>query len=546
MKRVAMLACAAGLAMCGVAQGQLQRPVVLMAGPGAPAVGGWTDLLKVTDRRELEVEYRVEAWISARGGENVKEWEVVGEGFEDVNLGEAAPNGTWSAKRVLFVAPMVLRSATQQADGHNAALTLTLDGTPVEIQEVWMKSPDGMESLRGALVRVPKGQEVAIDPNCCCAAFQMNARMKYTTMNQDVELNAAEAAQATWPTSWPEEAAGALDAVVFMDSAIDPNTKLVRAIDVEALDEFAHQMASARGIGEVTMTPPLQVIKGIAEEVTKRVKREGTAVLLSARMELAMNRASASDPLGGFPSEEKGTMDGFDVRDALTVLRGGAGNDAERATVLAAVYRRLGVPARVVVGAVGVNIEDGENVKRNVAVPVKVRDGRRLRPQVLQQAQAASTFLELVGPPEFRFWVEVAMWNERKGIAWVPVEFQRGNQPIRVGEIEGASGIAVLATNWWPSSTIRVGWAPKGKAIPSGKGDQGPKAVLGADGKWRLVTDDIKDIEAIGRGPLFCNGLSLPAGLWGYAVQGMPTACYHQEIGFVVREKGSINTSKKP
>lgn len=328
--------------------------------------------------------------------------------------------------------PVVMRGATQTASG--VQMTAALDGVEGLGTMQWLTRPGGLEQLPAVVIDAPAGQSLRFRRvGVVDEELTVDLDLSFQATVRGVSVNEAEALKGVWPTAWPEEAAGVLSAASLRDSGFDPKTGLVRELDDAELGKIARGYSEKAGVANVKGVPPYRAAMAVAGKVLADLRISGDAI---QHTRATVPSGSTAKP-GGLP----GGFAGFACRDALTVLRGGGGNQVEVAVALSAVYRHLGLPSRVMVG-----------------IEAQEQSGRR------------------AGTPRVRAWVEFALFHPSQGLAWVPLEPGRG---ARKAGLEDGDGIVVLATNLWPPSIREAGeglcWR--------GRGDV-PIAAAGLWGFW--------------------------------------------------------------
>src|SRR5262245_7014093 len=184
------------------------------AAPAAPT-REWRDLLRVEKERDWDVAFRVSALL-------------------------IQPIGTRDVTSGVFCMPWIQRSATQQSDDKSLSMSVSINDTPMDGQLVWLESPKGMERLRAMIVNAPAGKgfnfAATANPfgNSCPPplgpVMKSDLEVTYRVTVRRVRLDERAAANVRWPRQWPPEAQGALDPQVFLDTGVDPDTRLVREL----------------------------------------------------------------------------------------------------------------------------------------------------------------------------------------------------------------------------------------------------------------------------------------------------------------------------
>jgi len=519
----------------------------------------WAELLKTEKSQRWETGWRVQAvlipapedhWPESDPSDIASEPAKVPDADAGMSPTPETPEGLKPARplRAVFAMPWVQESATQRSDPASVKMQVRLNDAPMEAEYVWLRGPRSMERVRGAIITIPRGMELAYTATSGAAqtsrALIADLYIEFTNTAARVRLNDEMARLAEWPDEWPEDARGAMDPQVFLDTGVDRGNGRVLPLDMASLDWIAADIARRRGINDVRKSHPMKVIREVAAEVCDRLRMGGDGVVPSAMAVKAARklRGGATTIVG--LADVAGAFEGIDVRDALTTLRGnGIANAAERATTLAAVYRRLGIPARVVVGVVGEDAKRDDVVRKMVE---RERDKAANEAPIWNPCDPRSRFkpvdLGLVKPPRLRFWVEAAVYHRDYGLGWVPVDPGKGGESWTVGRIEGSEGIAVLATNWWPPSIAVVGIAPQKPPTQFGMVSNVRieySIRVSANGKVEMQRSMSKGGGSIDPRCPEPRVEELAAGLWGFWLEGSGARCVFQQLGAHLR-KGSV------
>ncbi|MFA6043805.1 MAG: hypothetical protein WC718_02370 [Phycisphaerales bacterium] len=318
-----------------------------------PPTRPWTELLRVKSEKTWDAKLTVKMAFP----------QLRGEAEPDERL-QNAPLPMVAG--VTFVLPWVGLGATQLADVTSVRMRGWMGLWEVPGPAAWLKSVPGTELLQGLKVSSPDGQPLDFAPADGRAnlevhfapgggsreALKAQFEISFRTNSRKVELDERVAAGVAWPASWPHEARGALERQPFLDFYFDAVTGMATDLDADELKAFAMAILKSGGSDDPRAVPPMLLAQGVAASVIPGLKPTGDAVLYATwdyRSPGIMMRVIDPSPGGTVPAIQN-VIAGFKVRDALTIMESGEANDAERAIALAAVYRQLGLPARVMIG----------------------------------------------------------------------------------------------------------------------------------------------------------------------------------------------------
>lgn len=341
-------ALAIGLLASGTALGQNMDPLTPVS-KDFPAVREWVELLT----RSNETDWEAKLSVRMR--------------FRSPMCKDKCPVVDTST----FVLPWVNKSATQYV----AAPTVKMRGW-VGLDEIpqpptLFDNPLGRQAQQGLRMDAPPGgtfnffqlterrdsrgslAQDAFGSGYVRGMF-IQAEVTYRCLTSNVRLNEAEAATARWPKTWPEEAQAAFAPQAYLDTAFDAVTGNVYDLDQSEIRDYATAILKTNGVQHPQDLPPTELAREVAGAVLPGLLSRGRAVAISG-IQWTPNgpavKLSLSDPgPGGSVPPQPRVIAGFYMRDVISVMEDGAGNDAERACVLAAVYRSLGLPARVMIG----------------------------------------------------------------------------------------------------------------------------------------------------------------------------------------------------
>ncbi|HEX8877788.1 MAG TPA: transglutaminase domain-containing protein [Phycisphaerales bacterium] len=226
-------------------------------------------------------------------------------------------------------------------------------------------------------------------------------------------LNDAEALKVGWPKGpWPEEASACFQPEMYVDYGVDPRTGEVRMYDRKVIVDAVKNWTK----GNPQEISPLRLAKFLAFQVNSTMSVTKQGFNLSPRTHF---------------------MEGLDMQGAPGALKSGIGSMIDIGTVLVAVMREAGLPARLVYAF------QGEQHSR---------DGLYLRTWTQEE--------------RLRTWVEFCLYDEaKKTVNWVPIDYallrstssrmQNLEQPWRyVGSIDYIGDLIPIAFQAFPPTTV--------------------------------------------------------------------------------------------
>lgn len=601
-----------------VALGQIMAPLAAAPPTGSTDVPKPTPsmegLFRVTQQKTWNTTFSVEAALfSPRMAE------------EDANDPHSPVRGA------TFALPFMTESATHAANPDSVELRLWLSGMAMPASQSWLQTPPGMQRLRGVTIAAPGNSKFDFDratsntsdmPYVMRPAYAskreglfVQMQMKFTSTSRAVVLDVEAAREIGWPKAWPPEAQSTFEKQMFMDQAIDPWTGLAHDIGQLPMDSMAKELLLWGGVVDPKQVKPALLAEGLAAIILPGLPALGHG-LIPVCDRFGRNVRSMDPGGNGLPPIRNALM-GVDVRDVVSVLRDQYPNQAERALVLASIYRRVGLPARVMVGFEA-DVDDHLDVQHRLAraptgelqkgldsardaiqksdeaaqarfKPVEHLDstmwpdlppiqwtqiktgfpraterpgrfragggrpsggggggglggggegrgpsGPSLAPRQATPARPAqlpsggpkiqlSAFERSTSVKErLRFWVEFALYDPDRGLAWVPVDPGAKGFDYHFGSLANGENIVVLGTGFWPSQTILVDH----------------------------LGDPMRPLQCLKRE--WPNGVppepywtdSLPAGLWGFWSEPGQAHAHWQQIGFEATQ--SAKTGAKP
>ncbi|MFA6043804.1 MAG: hypothetical protein WC718_02365 [Phycisphaerales bacterium] len=510
-----------------------------------------------------------------------------------------------------FVLPWVPTSATQESNQTSVDLRGWIGASPMPGRQLWIMSPDGMQRLRGLTVQAPGTSQfdfqqtrkdsadlLLLDPPNAAEkneGLYAQLELKFLATSRDVELNEELANSATWPSVWPPEAQSTFQKQIFLDLAVDPWSRQLHDIDQKVMASVAREVLEWGGETDPKHLKPAVLAKGVAAAVLPGLFPSGDGMVPMTDFNgRNLRTTDSTGTSAGLPVIYNTTL-GVDVRDVVSVLRDRYTNPAERALVLAAIYRKLGLPARVMVGFEAERDNDSQVVRRlgqirekkipdnldEVKKKLAESDAERAKkfkplkqvnspmwpdlppmqwvkfkttmppvpmhssgggggggggamtsmPPVPQQRNPKDLFKELSKPAEvsskplfilpselaaysnrkrMRFWVEFALYDPERGLAWVPVDPGSGGNDWHFGSLDGAERIVVLGTGFWPA----------GLEMVDRLGDPA-RTLRHLKRDWSGYSGNVYDRPD-----------GLPAAFWGFFTQPSQARVFWQEFGF--------------
>lgn len=139
-----------------------------------------------------------------------------------------------------------------------------------------------------------------------------------------------------WPASWPAEASSTFQPQLGVDHACTNPLPLDEQVK-QTNDRINLLIAEWTQGNDPKSIPPVQLAKFLAGQTLQMLQESGDG--------LAFNRIRPTRTGAGVA-----TFQGFDLKGALKTIEDGRGSEHDIACTLAAIYRKAGLPARVVIG----------------------------------------------------------------------------------------------------------------------------------------------------------------------------------------------------
>lgn len=288
--------------------------------------------------------------------------------------GSVTVNEEYDIEQGTIFFPLAMRSAShdRELDSIKARM-LIQDARDVNLQQSIVDSPGGGVPLHsGEAYGNWVFEKVTLGPSMI---FEVESRV--TTWNTKFDEKAAM--QVDWPTGeWPAEAASTFDDELFINEGFDG------PYEMESIEELAERIVR----GKAKTQPPMVAAKWIAGEVAKAYQPHGRSIVTVSRPATAHQQGAGMRAINS-----------FNVIGAAESARLRKGSEFDLALLLTAVYREVGLPARLVVGYVGGSRGGMDEPFRSIDKPE-------------------------IGPYA---WVEVALYDENQTrpdqqLTWVPVD----------------------------------------------------------------------------------------------------------------------------
>jgi len=337
----------------------------------------------------LRAEVNIRAWQQRHYPNQRRDRPGLGGGDQTANF------DTWRFKTAAFVFPLTDQTASSRAGIHQTISTLRVEDMVVDDNpEILRDFPAGAKYGRWDIV-APEETEVV--------TRRVELRLEMPVRSFETVFHDEAAGGVGWPSGqWPAEARSTFEPMAYVDH--DPVEGPYDMANVQRLIDHW-----TRGNDPKKLKP----------------------VFL----------ANSFQPTGqGKAYNRNGLLEGVALQGAPQAARRGRGSQFDMVTVLAALYRQAGLPARIVIGH-----DSGEEDPDNY----------------LDAGTSADE--------ELRAWVEFALYDERDGsLTWVPVDpyrMRRRSSAIRgnfwekpmpfFGTHDELDGIAPIAFHFFPPTTVR-------------------------------------------------------------------------------------------
>ncbi len=197
---------------------------------------------------------------------------------------------------------------------------------------------------------------------------QVDLQLEVPVEAAEVRFDEAAASEVEWPKGpWPEAARAALVDEPFIEYEPGRTNRAYRTSEMDALLDKWLEGNDPRSL------KPVVLAKWIAGNVSESIQPSGNGLVFDGRRTL---------------------MAGFELQAPETTAQNGRGSPFDMTNLLVAMYRRVGLPARVVIG------------------------------YDVNAANDGKTFYDDAdGDAEIRSWVEFCLYDEANGtLGWVPVD----------------------------------------------------------------------------------------------------------------------------
>lgn len=364
-------------------------------GPGLPN----PDIMEFTNERRWTLRARVEvrSWFERRPPEDrmpeIDRWRI-------------------ATAAVIFPAPNT--SASHRSDIADIRGEMQFDGHQVA------DAPDAyLEDVAAGAGYVRFGF-VAPDREPITSR-EMNLQLEIPMRSYRTVYNDAAAERVAW---WQEDLPDELKRVMEPQPYIefDPGVGPSRPYDTEPIDRLIAQWTDGASTDRIRgAMRPAVLAKFFAGKVAEHYTPSGNGLLFN----------------------HAGQLEAVEVFGPTVAAREARGTPFDMATLLAAVYRRVGIPARVVIG-------------------YDAHEQRGDRDRGISPRRSGSAV-------PLRSWVEFALYDERDGsVTWIPADPQRmrrvssrmprnyWQRPLRYfGTHDELDGVVPMAFHFFPPTTVR-------------------------------------------------------------------------------------------
>jgi hypothetical protein len=289
--------------------------------------------------------------------------------------------------RELTIIPMDFTSATMlfpllPTTSSHRVLTRRVDGKEIldftgEVTLNDRPVPQDMalieRSIDGALLPANTWRVQWLVANPDRSAFQgvgeINLRFEIPVESTETVFDEAKARAVPWPAEeWPEQALAALQPEAYIE--FDPAKRGNNTYTTREIDDLLTLWLEGRDPKQLT---PVVLAKWIAGKLAEHVQTSGEGLAYDRRTSL---------------------FTGFDLQAPPITAATGRGSPFDSTNLLVAMYRRVGLPARVVIG------------------------------YDVGAAKGGKTFYDRGGgDPDLRAWAEFCLYDEKEQtLGWVPVD----------------------------------------------------------------------------------------------------------------------------
>lgn len=387
---IAMIAALAIFGPIDVVEAQSRRPrVPTQADPAAPAgqPDSGVDLnapeigpyLEREGLKEWVLTYRVSVF-SDRPDQSI---EVTEPG---TNKRARTPKITpFSFETVGVVFPRVPRTGSSEsgdaaideksADAESFKGTLRIDGNIADSHP---------EMLRGFPFGVELGRWDIGERGKTTEARQIQLEVSIPVRAWKVKYNEAAALKVPWPQTWPATAQQGLESQLFVDQGFDAKGKLVK-YDFKQVDRMLDLWKKEWKISDFKSVNPAALAKLVTSKVWSEVQPSGDGIGIRPRT---------------------GELMGVELQNPARTLTTGRGSEHDIVVLTVALLRKVGIPARTVIG-----YDAGDKSDR-----------------WLDKGTKSS---------KLRSWVEFCLYDEaRNTVNWIPIDILKlrrlSNRPFPI------------------------------------------------------------------------------------------------------------------
>jgi hypothetical protein len=269
--------------------------------------------------------------------------------------------------------------------------------------------PEMLQGYPGPVV-LTRWDAGAPDRESECRVVQLDMSVGMRIYN--TKYDEAAAMMVGWPREWPEEVARLLQPQLFVELGVDAAGQ-IRAYDDRVLSETLSRWLSEEGLKDAKSASPARVAKLIAGKVWQTVQISGD----------------------GLRMVRSGELSGMVINPPSKTLEERRGTEQDVTALMAALYRKAGIPTRTVIGF-DAGTGDAKFLQKD-------RKHNRLRS-----------------------WVEFALYDEMNNtINWVPVDVARmrkttnrpppGNRQWPFfGSHDELNGVTPLAFHFHPPTDV--------------------------------------------------------------------------------------------
>ncbi len=341
--------------------------------------------------RILDGEVRIQAWDNSRQRGQKQALEI----------------DRWNISQAFIVFPMAMRSSSHETK--KATGTVEFDDRDIKTRFKMEDDFPAGASYGVWIVEAPKGEKYV--------AREMELSTSMTVTSYETMFHEAEAMEVEWPQKdFPDVLKSTFVQIPYLD--YDP---MQGPYDIAPIQDLIKRWTDGN---DPKTIKPVELAKWLAGNVMQHVQVTGQGLAFPQR---------------GGSSE---MFEGVQLQAPVTTAKRRRGSQFDMAMLLCAVYREVGLPARIVCGY-GIEDEDEEELEG---------------------------ILRGNADEELRAWVEFALYDERDGtVTWIPVDPARmreagGNRMPRnfmerpqkfFGTNDELDSIVPFTFHFFPPTTVR-------------------------------------------------------------------------------------------